>query len=74
MVPLVVGSRRGLLYELGNELRRRGLFLAPVDYPSVPQDQVRFRASITAAHTRADLDEALNILEDVMVPAVRRPE
>ena len=74
VVPLVVGSRRGLLYELGNELRRRGLFLAPVDYPSVPQDQVRFRASITAAHTRADLDEALNILEDVMVPAVRSLE
>jgi 8-amino-7-oxononanoate synthase len=72
VVPLIVGSDRGLLYELGNELRRRGLFLAPVDYPSVPQDQVRFRASITAAHTRADLDEALNILEDVMVPRIRR--
>lgn len=71
VVPLVVGPHRRLLYELGNELRRRGLFLAPVDYPSVPQDQVRFRASITAAHTRADLDEALNILETVMVPALR---
>jgi 7-keto-8-aminopelargonate synthetase-like enzyme len=52
-------------------LRQRGLFLAPVDFPSVPQDQVRFRASVTAAHTRADLDEALTILEDVMVPSVR---
>jgi glycine C-acetyltransferase len=71
VVPLVVGSDRALLYRLGHDLRRRGLFLAPVDYPSVPQDQVRFRASITAAHTTADLDEALNILEDVMVPAVR---
>jgi 8-amino-7-oxononanoate synthase len=68
VVPLVVGSDRGLLYQLGNDLRERGLFLAPVDYPSVPQDQVRFRASVTAAHTRADLDEALNSLEDVMVP------
>jgi glycine C-acetyltransferase len=68
VVPLVVGGDRGLLYQLGNDLRERGLFLAPVDYPSVPQDQVRFRASVTAAHTRADLDEALNILEDVMVP------
>jgi 8-amino-7-oxononanoate synthase len=68
VVPLVIGNDRGLLYQLGNELRERGLFLAPVDYPSVPQDQVRFRASVTAAHTRADLDEALNILEDVMVP------
>jgi glycine C-acetyltransferase len=52
-------------------MRDRGLFLAPVDYPSVPQDQVRFRASITASHTRADLDAALNILEDVMAPRVR---
>ncbi|HEY9228653.1 MAG TPA: aminotransferase class I/II-fold pyridoxal phosphate-dependent enzyme, partial [Gemmatimonadaceae bacterium] len=71
VVPLVIGSERALLYELGNELRHRGLFLAPVDYPSVPQDQVRFRASVTAAHTRADLDEALNILEDVMVPQLQ---
>ena len=71
VVPLVVGGDRGLLYELGNELRQRGLFLAPVDYPSVPQDQVRFRASVTAAHTREDLDEALNIIEDVMVPQLQ---
>lgn len=71
VVPLIVGSDRALLYELGNELRERGLFLAPVDYPSVPQDQVRFRASITAAHTRGDLDDALTILAEVMVPRVR---
>jgi glycine C-acetyltransferase len=71
VVPLIVGSDRALLYELGNAMRDRGLFLSPVDYPSVPQDQVRFRASITAGHTRADLDEALNILSDVMAPRVR---
>jgi glycine C-acetyltransferase len=68
VVPLVVGSDRVLLHELGNTMRDRGLFLASVDYPSVAQDQVRFRASITAAHTRAALDEALNIIADTMVP------
>ncbi len=47
------------------------LFLAPVDYPSVPEDQVRFRASVTAAHTRADLDEALSIIEDTVIPRLR---
>lgn len=71
VVPMVIGSDRSLLYELGLELRRRGLFLAPVDYPSVPEDQVRFRASITAAHSREDLDEALNILADVVAPRVK---
>jgi glycine C-acetyltransferase len=69
IMPLVVGDRQRL-YSLGHELRRRGLFVAPVDYPAVPEDRICFRACVTANHTRADLDEALNILSDVFVPAV----
>ncbi len=74
VVPIIIGSDRALLYELALELRRRGLFLAPVDYPSAPENELRFRASITAAHSRADLDEALNILADVVAPRVRNGE
>ena len=47
-----------------------GVF-TPVDYPTVPLDQARFRASVTAAHTRDDIDRALQIIEDVFVPAMR---
>jgi glycine C-acetyltransferase len=72
VVPIVIGDNRGALYELGHEMLARGLFLAPVDYPSVPQDQVRFRAAVTAAHSRADLDEALNIIADTIVPRLRQ--
>ncbi|HEX7517521.1 MAG TPA: aminotransferase class I/II-fold pyridoxal phosphate-dependent enzyme [Chthoniobacterales bacterium] len=68
IMPLVVGDR-ARLYRLGHELRRRGLFVAPVDYPAVPEDRICFRACVTANHTRADLDEALNILSDTFVPA-----
>ena len=71
VVPIIIGPHRPLLYGLGHEMLARGLFLAPVDYPSVPEDQVRFRASVTAAHTRADLDEALNILEDTVARRLR---
>ena len=71
VVPIVVGSDRRLLYEAGLELRARGLFMAIVDYPSVPEGGLRYRASVTAAHTRADLDEALNILSDTLVPRLR---
>ena len=71
IMPLVVGDR-ALMYELGHKLRRSGLFVAPVDYPAVPEDRICFRACVTANHTRADLDEALNILSDIFVPAVRR--
>ena len=69
MMPLVIGDRERM-YRLGHELRSRGLWVAPVDYPAVPQNRICFRACVTALHTRADLDEALNILEDTLVPSL----
>jgi 8-amino-7-oxononanoate synthase len=68
IMPIVIGDRERL-YQVGHELRQRGLWVAPVDYPAVPQDKICFRACVTANHTRADLDEALNILSDTLVPA-----
>jgi 7-keto-8-aminopelargonate synthetase-like enzyme len=44
--------------------------VAPVDYPAVPEDRICFRACVTANHTRADLDEALNIIADTLSPAL----
>jgi glycine C-acetyltransferase len=67
IMPLIVGER-GRMYRIGHELRRRGLWVAPVDYPAVPEDRICFRACVTANHSRADLDEALNILEETLVP------
>ena len=68
IMPIVIGDRERM-YRMGHELRRRGLWVAPVDYPAVPQNRICFRACVTAKHTRADLDEALNILQDTLVPA-----
>jgi glycine C-acetyltransferase len=65
IMPLVIGDRERM-YRLGHELRRRGLWVAPVDYPAVPQNKICFRACVTAKHSRADLDEALNILDDTL--------
>ena len=65
IMPIVIGDRERM-YRIGHELRRRGLWVAPVDYPAVPQDKICFRACVTAKHTRQDLDEALNILDDTL--------
>lgn len=67
IMPLIVGDR-SRMYRLGHQLRQRGLWVAPVDYPAVPEDRICFRACVTANHTRADLDEALGILEETLVP------
>jgi len=70
IVPIMIGNNRELLYDLCHRMRLRGLFLPPIDYPAVKEDEVRFRACVTALHTRKDLDEALNIIEDTVVPAI----
>jgi glycine C-acetyltransferase len=70
VVPIILGSDRHLLYELGIALREAGLFVSPVDYPSVPEDSLRFRASVTGAHSRQELDRALEIIGQVVLPRV----
>jgi len=68
VVPIVIGSDRTLLYELAHDLRAKGVYVAIADYPSVPEGGLRFRCSVTAEHTRRDLDDALNIIADTVVP------
>ena len=69
IMPIVIGERERM-YRLCLELRNCGLWVAPVDYPAVPLNRVCFRACVTANHTRADLDEALNIIADTLAPAL----
>lgn len=71
VIPIVIGSNRLLLYQLTAMLREAGLFVAPVDYPSVPENELRLRTCVTAAHSQADLDEALGIIEHIVVPRLR---
>lgn len=72
VVPIVLGANRAHLYEACHTLMERGLYLPPVDFPAVPEDRLRFRASISAGHTREDLDRALELIEDVVIRPLRR--
>jgi glycine C-acetyltransferase len=71
IMPIVIGDRERM-YRLCHDLRRHGLWVAPVDYPAVPQNKICFRACVTANHTRADLDEALDILDHTLRGAESR--
>jgi len=64
VVPVMVGSARRLLYSAARRMLERGLYMIPVDFPVVPENALRYRVSISAAHTREDLDLALSILEE----------
>ncbi|EDM78110.1 POSSIBLE 8-AMINO-7-OXONONANOATE SYNTHASE BIOF2 (AONS) (8-AMINO-7-KETOPELARGONATE SYNTHASE) [Plesiocystis pacifica SIR-1] len=69
--PIIIGGDRQMLYEQCIAMNDAGLFLAPVDFPSVPEESLRYRVAVTAGHELVDLDRALNILEDTLVKALR---
>ena len=42
-----------------------GIFLNSVEYPAVPADKQRFRISLMATHTRADIDRLIDVVAEV---------
>jgi len=44
---------------MSNMLLDEGVFVTGFGYPVVPQGQARVRCQLSAAHTKADLDEAI---------------
>ncbi|MEW9799209.1 8-amino-7-oxononanoate synthase [Alteromonas sp. CYL-A6] len=53
--PVIVGSPERAV-ALGNALRQRGIWAVPMRYPTVPKGTDRIRITLTATHTRRDLE------------------
>jgi len=59
IVPVIVGDT-ALALAMGKDLLGRGVYVSGFGYPVVPQGQARLRAQISAAHTREDLNRAVD--------------
>jgi 7-keto-8-aminopelargonate synthetase-like enzyme len=71
VIPIIIGSSGDLLFEMAEEIQKRGLFLQPVDFPAVPAHARRFRISVSSQLTRETIDEACTIIEDVIVKKLK---
>ena len=58
IVPIIVGETAAAI-QMSDMLLDQGVFVTGFGFPVVPQGQARVRCQISAAHTRADLDEAV---------------
>jgi len=58
ITPVIVGES-GKARKLADTLFRMGVFVLPIVYPIVARDRARIRTIVTSAHTRKDLDTAL---------------
>ena len=65
IVPIMVRNDRRV-FEICHKLLGAGVYLQPVIYPAVAKHRSRFRVSISAAHTREQLDEGASILIRVL--------
>lgn len=66
VIPIIIGDNAEELITLAMAAQDAGLFLQPIDFPAVEADQRRFRISVSAQLSCADIDEACNIIEDVI--------
>ena len=64
IVPIIVGETATAI-QMSDLLLAQGVFVTGFGYPVVPQGQARVRCQLSAAHTRADLDEAIAAFKTV---------
>ncbi|HEY8165308.1 MAG TPA: aminotransferase class I/II-fold pyridoxal phosphate-dependent enzyme [Gemmatimonadaceae bacterium] len=65
VIPVMIRNDRRIMH-IASRLQEAGLYLQPIIYPAVAKHRSRFRMSISAAHTREDLDQAVSILVRVL--------
>jgi 8-amino-7-oxononanoate synthase len=63
IVPVILGSPERAL-RASAFLRERGLLVKPIRPPTVPEGTSRLRFALSAAHTEAQIDRALQTLEE----------
>jgi glycine C-acetyltransferase len=64
IVPVMLGEA-ALAQEMSRALLDEGVYIKGLWYPVVPQGEARLRAQISAAHTREDLDRAIEAFRAV---------
>jgi glycine C-acetyltransferase len=64
VVPVMVGDT-ALAIRLSNELFERGVYVSGFGFPVVPQGEARLRCQISAAHSRDELERAVEAIAEV---------
>jgi glycine C-acetyltransferase len=62
ITPVMVGES-GIAHKLADSMFKLGVFVLPIVYPMVAKDKARIRTIVTSAHTKKDLDEAIDAFE-----------
>lgn len=64
ITPVIVGETK-TAHQLSRELFAEGVLATGIGFPTVPKGKARVRTIVTATHTRAELDRALEVFRKV---------
>jgi glycine C-acetyltransferase len=64
ITPVIIGEGARAM-QFSDQLFAAGVFAQGIAFPTVARDKGRVRTIVSAAHSRGDLEEALNIFESV---------
>ncbi len=64
IIPIMLGEAK-LATQMADRLLREGVYVVGFSYPVVPKGQARIRVQISAAHTRAQLERAVQAFATV---------
>jgi glycine C-acetyltransferase len=64
IVPIMIGDA-SLATQMADDLLTKGIYVIGFSYPVVPQGKARIRVQISAAHTREDLEFAIECFQQV---------
>jgi glycine C-acetyltransferase/8-amino-7-oxononanoate synthase len=54
IIPVIIGTESAAV-EISERLYERGIFVPAIRYPTVPKGRARVRVTVTAAHTKQDI-------------------
>jgi glycine C-acetyltransferase len=64
ITPVIVGEA-ALAHQLSREVFAEGVLATGIGFPTVPKGKARVRTIVTATHTKAELDRALEVFRKV---------
>ncbi|GAB4233751.1 MAG: glycine C-acetyltransferase [Acidobacteriota bacterium] len=64
IVPIMLGDEKPTV-EMARRLNERGILVVGFSYPVVPKGEARIRVQVSAAHTREQLDAAVDAFTEV---------
>lgn len=64
IVPLIVGDEQAAL-EAASQLRKAGIFIPAIRYPTVARGEARLRLTVSASHTEEQIAQLLAVLSSL---------